>query len=409
MIFSNLLLASVAAAGVVHLPLSARQVDPSFTKSMLQKRGVFHGNTAQGEVFYIADLELGTPAQKVAVCFDTGSGHLWVPGKNSTDCLQGLCREGQFDISASSSWRYKAEGANWYGHGLNGNETVSYAGATLENFNLYVSTDTMNNDIGIFGQSADKDPELSFVQGLAAAKKISRAVYSIVSDDAITTFNVHHSPDDWIQTKTNVYYGGYDSAKYEGPLVSIDVDHYGGYAMPFAGFSVNGEHVPNTEKHQLVLDTGGINPTVSNATMKAVAAHNGGKWDSVANQWAVSCRSQPVVTYDFGYTSIDLNLTQFIDRSADVELCNFQFLNIASDNDQVLLQGPQIISKAFLIYDNDRNQIHIARAKYTSDSKVEEITGDIPGAVLFSDFLAGKPLSSGQKASTLSVKATSSA
>lgn len=59
---------------------------------------------------------------------------------------------------------------------------------------------------------------------------------------------------------------------------------------------------------------------------------------------------------------------------------------------QILLNGPSLISKALVIYDNTRDTITIVKAKYTDESDVVEITGDIPGTVKYEDWVAGKPL-----------------
>lgn len=403
MIFSNILLATVAAAGVVHVPLTVQDVKADANvHEYLSKRAlpndVHHSEVEMGGIFYIANLALGTPVQDVNFCFDTGSGHLWVPGTNSTACKQNKCKNGAYDVSKSTSWKYYSTHGNWGGNGIDGLETVSYAGETLENFHLWVSLDQMANNFGIFGQSADKDPTLSFVQGLAQAKKITRPVYNLASEAPITDWNSWHGQADWKRTHTNVYYGGFDSAKYEGPLVTIDCDHYGGYAMPMSGFAVDGVAVPNTKNHQIVLDTGGIRPTLPNNTMKAVAEKAGGHWDAQHKLWTGDCNAKPVLSYGFGYTAIDLEMENFLrPLTAAGGACFFQDISIVPDNQVVLLTGPQVISKAFVIYDNDRTQIHIARAKYTSESDVQEITGDIPNAVLYSDWLAGKPLPAGQR------------
>lgn len=424
MIFSNILLATVAAAGVVHVPLTVQDVkSDANVHEYLSKRalpnGVHHSEVEKGGVFYMANLALGTPAQNVDFCFDTGSGHLWVPGTNSTACEQGHCKYGTYDVSKSSSWKYYSTHTNWGGNGIDGLETVSYAGETLDDFHLWVSLDQIDDNMGIFGQSPDKDPSLSFVQGLAHAKKISRPVFNLAAEAPITDWNSWHGEADWKRIHTNVYYGGFDSAKYEGPLVTVDCKNYGGYAMPMSGFSVDGVAVPNTaNKYQVVLDTGGIRLHLPNNTMKAMAEKHGGHYDTQHNLWTADCSAKPIVSYGFGYTAIDVEMEHLLrPLTANGKGCFFQDIHVTPDDQVTLLTGPPMISKAFVIYDNDRTQIHIARAKYTSESDVQEITGDIPNAVLYSDFLAGKPLSAGQKAvvspqssahSTLSVKTTAS-
>ncbi|AOW02664.1 aspartic peptidase domain-containing protein [Yarrowia lipolytica] len=414
MIFSHLVLATVAAAGVVHVPLTGRALDDvPEVRDYLSKRafpdGVVHADQIMGQVFYETYLQIGTPAQNLSFSFDTGSGNLWSPGKNSTSCEAGQCREDtMFDISASETWKFKRTGRWWGGNGIFGSETVRYAGQTLKNFEYWVSTDQMNNNFGIFGQSAFKDPSVSFVQGLAHAGKISRAVYSLNSEASITRWNLDAPKSEWRRTVNNVYYGGYDQAKYQGPLTAIDVDHYGGYKMPMSGFTVDGEFVDDGKNYTVVLDTGGLTLQVPNKTVGILAKKHGGEWSLKHDRWTIDCDAKPVLTYGFGYTQIDVEFDQFIKKAVGGPECLIQRMTFASDDQTQLLTGPPVISNALVIFDNDRNQILVAKAKYTDESNVVEITGDIPGAVQYKDFLAGKPLPGDKSAvaSTLEVKAT---
>lgn len=410
---SSILFASVASAGVVHIPLVQRQlssnpgVAESFSKRSLPPN-VDHAEQIMGSHFYETTLQFGTPPQNISCAFDTGSGHLWVPGKNSTACEAGSCREteGSFDISASSSWRYTGAGGAWGGQGIYGDDTVSYAGQTLEDFNFWVSKDHAWNNYGNFGQARDTiaSPKINFCQGLAHAGKISRAVYSLNSLAPITIFNSKHPESEWKRIVTDVYYGGYDKAKYEGPLTAVNVHRIGGYSMPFAGFKVDGESQGDEKKYSIVLDTGGITLSVPNKTMAVISKKHGGEWSNKHGQWLVNCDAKPVLTYRFGYTEIDVDMDQYIQKAMNGPECMFQKITMVGDKDTTLLTGPPAISKAFLIYDNDRGQILVAKAKYTDESEVVEIDGDIPGAIQYTDFI--KDLDSG-KQTTLAAKATS--
>lgn len=401
------------------MPLTARDVaDVPEVQEMFAKRGslpdeVVHGEQIMQRIFYETYLQLGTPAQNISFSFDTGSGYLWVPGVNSTACKENKCRpDGMFDITKSSTWKYLTDSSAWGGHGVVGKETVTYSGQTLENFNLYVTRDHMTNNHGWFGQSPSDDPAYSFVQGLASAKKISRAVYSINAEAPITQWNRQHggNPSEWKKVHSNVYYGGYDAAKYEGPLVTVDIKDEGSYHMPFHSFIVDGKEVPNTaNKYTVVIDTGAINLQLPNVTVEAIATGHGGHWDTKKNAWTVNCDAKPVLSYSWGYTAVDVDFDQFVTKQQDGS-CLLQGYTLAPDDQTQFLAGPHFCSKAFVIYDNTRMQISVARAKYGPESNVVEINGDIPGAVSYNDYLAGKPLSGGKAEraiqSTLAVTAS---
>lgn len=380
MIFSNILLSTVAAAAVINLPLKARDLSdaPEIAAELFKRQaGVFHSTQTKGDIFYEAEIEIGTPPQKVSVCFDTGSPLLWVPGSNSTQCKDG-CKGRTYDVSKSSSWQYQKEGKNWGGTGNWGKDTVSYAGQTLEDFNVWVSKDKIANSQGIFGQSISDNKHGSFIQGLADSGKISRAVYSLNAEKPVLFADA--------STKgvvTNVYYGGFDKAKYEGPLTTINCSHPGGYGMPLGGLSIQGEEIPEEKnKRQIVLDTGGIKVQYSNNTVEALSKKFGGEGQFSEGAWEVGCDQKPEITYHFGETKIDMPLSDYVSKGKDGK-CRINKIHLSGNDVKTLLTGPTLISRALVIYDNERSQITIAKAKYTDETDVVEITGDIPGAVPF--------------------------
>lgn len=123
----------------------------------------------------------------------------------------------------------------------------------------------------------------------------------------------------------------------------------------------------------------------------------------------MKCGTKPTLTYEFGYTTIDLDLSVYMTEDTGNGMCRFHSLRVVPDDKGTLLTGPALISRALVIYDNDRSQITVGRARYTKESEIVEITGDIPGAVLYTDFLAGKPLAGAAPSPKSSSSSSSSA
>lgn len=363
MIFSNLLLASVVTAGVIKLPLKPA-----------------HGETSMGQLYYQADIQVGSPAQSVkSVIFDTGSGHLWVPGSNSSTCEQGGCASGvTFDISKSKTWQFSGYSQGWDGSGITGNDSVSFAGLNVD-MQVWVSLDQIDNELGVFGQGplSGEDAQASFVESLSAAGKIPRPVFSLNSEAPI---GVHEDSQNWDHVISNVYYGGFDSKKYEGPLTTVDLDDIDNefFQLPISGFKVDGKNVELTTKHSVVLDTGGITLELTNSTVGQISQQHSGGYD--ANGWFIDCNAKPTLEYIFGTTTVPVDFSIFIQKD-NSGVCRFPDITIAPDDQQSLLQGPPLISRALLIFDSGKRQVTIAKARFSTESEVVELTGDIPGAV----------------------------
>lgn len=226
----------------------------------------------------------------------------------------------------------------------------------------------------LFSASGNDNPNISFVQALAASGKISRAVYSLNAEKPI-----NYRVKDTQGVVTNVYYGGFDRAKYEGPLTTLKTDHHGAYALPLR-LSIDGEKLDVPTGQQVVLDTGGLSSMYTNSTLKKLSEKYGGDGVFYDGSWQFACGTKPILNYHFGETVIPVDLSASILPSPTGK-CFLAQVNIVSEDTKVLLAGPPVISRSLVIYDNERDEVTIARAKYSDQSDVIEITGDIPGAV----------------------------
>ncbi|KAG5356376.1 Candidapepsin-2 [Yarrowia sp. B02] len=400
MLFSNVFLASVAAAGVVHMPLSEREYSDEQYSNHLAARGILHGTQKKGARYYEAELEVGTPSQKVRACFDTGSPFLWLKGANSSECLAHKNCDSSFNVSQSSTWRYQSHGLDaWNGEGNWGTETVSYVGVQFEEFDTWVSTGITAFALSIFGQRNDENPKKSFVHALANAGKISRTVFSLNAQKP-----VNYLDQTTEGVVNNVYYGGFDRAKYQGALTSVKCDS--AYKMPIGAFSIQGSKIA-TRPYSTILDSGTDLLQLPNSTVEAVSKKFGGNGDYEDGKWKVACDSRPEISYEWGDTSIAVDLSAYVTSSNGN--CHLEKLMVMSDDTADLLTGTPLISRALVIYDSARELVTVAQARYTDESDVVEITGDIPGAVLFADSQSSASTTASKTQSTTLAVQTASA
>ncbi|CAG8038368.1 unnamed protein product [Penicillium salamii] len=109
--------------------------------------GQVGADDVQNDSMYLADIEIGTPAQKVSLDFDTGSADLWVwSTKLPLDTLSQNKSHAIFDPAKSSTYQAQ-EGSVWkisYGDGssasgLVGNDNVNIGGLVVKNQAIEIS------------------------------------------------------------------------------------------------------------------------------------------------------------------------------------------------------------------------------------------------------------------------------
>merc|ERR1711920_1148725 len=88
---------------------------------------------------YYGEVDIGTPAQKFTVIYDTGSSNLWVPNSQCSNCKSGGAP--RYDSSKSQTYvkdnrpfqlRYGTGSCN----GFISKDTVTMGGLTIDNFSF---------------------------------------------------------------------------------------------------------------------------------------------------------------------------------------------------------------------------------------------------------------------------------
>ncbi|KAL7580152.1 hypothetical protein ACA910_012908 [Epithemia clementina (nom. ined.)] len=175
---------------------------------------------------YFGSVSLGNPPQSFMVIFDTGSSNLWVPKTGCTHCGNPFFgRKSKYDHAKSVT--YEEDGKDF---------EIMYGSGSVSGF-FSKETVTLADDLAVKGQ---RFAEIEDAGGLGLAYALGKfdgilglGFTSISIDGATTVFenaikqNVVDLPVFSFYLGDNgpgeLTFGGYDSSKFEGELVYVDL------------------------------------------------------------------------------------------------------------------------------------------------------------------------------------------
>ncbi|EPQ58245.1 acid protease [Gloeophyllum trabeum ATCC 11539] len=251
------------------LQLTARKAPRG---SALRRRALSAANLPLNDFFKGTDLQwygnisVGTPPQDFTVVFDTGSYTLEFP---STACGDACKNQHQFDASASSTFVDTGrtdtltfstgvgvdpvQGDNYQLQVRSGNDSVTVAGLTVNNTELWVITNQT--------EAFSIDP-FDGIQGeLIYLFSDAYGVFGALIDQGLPSlFGLYLTPK--AVGNAELTLGGIDESKFDGPLTyaPLTSDAYGSWVLEWRGASVNGQTTRALqERWEVIFDSGTSN------------------------------------------------------------------------------------------------------------------------------------------------------
>ncbi|KAL2187682.1 acid protease [Thermothelomyces heterothallicus CBS 203.75] len=313
------------------------------------------------------EIELGTPPQKVTLIVDTGSPNTWVNPQCETSNTPSDCAKyPQFDYAKSSSinitdyvdvLRYGSGSATvQYVY-----ETVSIGSATLKDQIIGIALESEDIPLGILGLSppvrgVNQYPyilDTMVDQGLIKSRAFSLDLRGVDNPTGAVIF------------------GGIDTGKYIGTLAKLPIiapsSAPGGadrYYITMTGVGLtlpDGTMVRSEELDVPVfLDSGSTLSRLPTVIHQALAASfTEAMLDQESGLFILPCEYTDMagsIDFYFAGKTIRVPLREFIWRSGD-----YCILGVAPEDDEPIL-GDTFLRAAYVVYDQDNRNVHLAQA-----------------------------------------------
>ncbi|KAH6611300.1 aspartic proteinase [Trichoderma cornu-damae] len=355
--------------GIMRYTLTASKGATSKHLHRRQESADLHSQ--QTGYFYSIELQVGTPPQAVSVNFDTGSSELWVNPVCSKATDPAFCEAfGRYNASTTFV-DAKTPGGVKYGTGYvdfnYGYDYVQLGSLRISQQVFGVATDSQFASIGILGAGPDLDGWTSpypFVidnlakQGFIKSRAFSLDIRGLDSD------------------RGSVIYGGIDAKKFCGPLAKRPIvpaaqspDGYTRYWIYMDGMSITKEDGSELEVFDkpngqpVLLDSGYTVSTLPGPLFeKILEAFPSARLESSSGDYLVDCDiidSPGFVNFKFGDAVVSVNYNDFIWQQPDLGICK---LGVSQDDEFPVL-GDTFLRAAYVVFDWDNRNIHVAQNK----------------------------------------------
>ncbi|KAL2161861.1 hypothetical protein VTH06DRAFT_7645 [Thermothelomyces fergusii] len=316
---------------------------------------------------YGMEIEIGTPPQKVTLIVDTGSPNTWVNPQCETYSIPSDCaRYPQFDYTKSSSLNATDKVAVLrYGSGSAMvqyvYETVSIGSATLDRQIIGIGLESEDIPLGILGlsppvQGVNQYPyvlDTMVDQGLIKSRAFSLDLRGVDNPTGALIF------------------GGIDTGKYIGKLAKLPIiapssapggaDRYY-ITMTGIGLTLPDGTVVRSEELAVpvFLDSGSTLSYLPRAIYQAIAASfTEALLEPESELYILPCEYTEMagsIDFYFAGKTIRVPLREFIWRSGP-----YCILGVAPEDEEPIL-GTSFLRAAYVVYDQDNRNLHLAQA-----------------------------------------------
>jgi len=320
---------------------------------------------------YYGEVEIGSPAQKFTVIYDSGSSNLWVPSKECTNCK---ADGGKYDSSKSAKYTKNGQAFNLqYGTGsCNGflsSDEVTLGGLTLEDF-VFGEVTTEAKDV--FGQAP-----FDGILGLGPAKGAVDKV-PIPMDQLVAQKKIEHNVFAFYLASggasgSTLTLGGTDSRFYTGDFSYVPLAKAAAL-LPYWLVSASDIKVGDQSMGcssflgcYMVVDTGTSILAGPPASMNKLIAAVGTVEKDCSN-----VDKLPTVTFNMGGKDFDLGPDFYVLKETQANGSTECMLGMQGINAGVpiWILGDPFLRKYYTVWDADEKRVGFATAKAPTETLV---------------------------------------
>ncbi|CAH0047381.1 unnamed protein product [Clonostachys solani] len=364
---------------------------------------------------YTVELSIGTPPQKTLVQLDTGSSEMWVNANCSAAPTalnqKALCDKVPVYKVNDSSTATGPLGSSQIQYGVGEQltgvrfnyykDTVNISGIEIKEQIFGVAWASANVPIGILGLGPDLDRGFALNEShplvldtMAQSKAISSRVYSVGLGGAD-------------EAEGSLIFGGIDKGRYTGsleklpivksrggksrqvpqaqlpiPLQSKETNRLIRLTVDLAALSIHGKGKSReydiSNQTNVLLDTGYTMSKLNQKLAEQIYTDIGAKLDESLGYYVVDCSVRDVdggLDFKFGNKTITVPFHEFIFTAEGI--CAAGLEPVEDDQQQVL--GLSFLRAAYVIFDWDNENAHLAQSANCTSEIVPATTG--PDAV----------------------------
>jgi hypothetical protein len=367
------LLAGLCAAEIYRAPLQFKPID---VKAHIQRlkdaeaRGELNDklgdsgkvtiNDFDNAQFY-GEVDIGTPAQKFNVVYDTGSANLWVPNKKF-----GL--HPVYDHSKSSTYKpngtvFKIEYGSGPVSGYQSNEMVNIGGLVVDNLDF--AEVNVTKGLGVGYDIGKFDGILGLGWDAISVNHMEPAFHKLVDGAKLDSnvFAFYLQPQaGLLQGKSELLIGGIDKKHYSGEISYVPLSSETYWEVELQGATTS-DGTSFSAVKKAVIDSGTSLLAGPKADVKALAKLVGAT-PFLKGEYLIPCNSSaPSINFQLGGKTYTLDKNDYVIPDQTICLWGVVGIDIPAPAGPLWILGDVFMRKYYSIFDWDNKQMGFALSR----------------------------------------------